>query len=206
MRRILYIVLIAISTLIEGARQDADSMLYNFRKAAGLPVGDAAPMTGWDAEGCKLRGHTTGHFLSAVSLAYAACGDESFRETARYMVKELARCQHAMEASGKVRRGFLSAYDEEQYDLLEKLTKYPEIWAPFYTLDKIMSGLLDAYELAGISEARDVLEPMGDWVYQRLSRVPASRRQEMWDTYIAGEYGAMIGTLVRLYRISGRDV
>ncbi len=187
-------------------RQDADSMLYNFRKAAGLPVGDSAPMTGWDAEECKLRGHTTGHYLSAISLAYAASGDDQFREKARYIVCELGKCQRAMEASGRVRRGFLSAYDEEQYDLLEKLTKYPEIWAPFYTLDKIMSGLLDAYELAGIPEARDLAEPMGDWVYRRLSRVPSGRRQEMWDTYIAGEFGGMIGTLIRLYRISGNEM
>ncbi len=186
------------------ARQDADSMLYNFRKVAGLPVGDTEPMTGWDAPDCRLKGHTTGHYLSAVSLAYAATGDELYRSKASAIVEGFAGCQKAFAESGKVHPGFLSAYDEEQFDLLEVLTPYPEIWAPYYTLDKIMSGLLDTYELADIAEAKDVLEPMGDWVYQRLSRVPASVRREMWDTYIAGEYGAMIGTMVRLYRISGR--
>lgn len=186
------------------AKQDTGSLLYNFRRAAGLPTGDSEPMTGWDAEDCKLKGHTTGHYLSAVSLAYAACGDEVFKTKAHSVVEGLAECQRALAASGRVHPGFLSAYDEEQFDLLEELTKYPEIWAPYYTLDKIMAGLLDAYELAGISLAKDVLEPLGDWIYERLSRVPARRRAEMWDTYIAGEYGAMIGTLVRLYRISGR--
>ena len=97
-------------------------------------------MTGWDAEDCKLRGHTTGHYLSAVSLAYAVSGDETYKRKAEAIVTGLAKCQHAMEASGKVHKGFLSAYDEEQFDLLEKLTKYPDIWAPYYTLDKIMSG------------------------------------------------------------------
>ena len=29
---------------------DTDSLLYNFRKAAGLSTGDAEPMTGWDAD------------------------------------------------------------------------------------------------------------------------------------------------------------
>lgn len=186
------------------AKQDVDSMLYNFRKAAGLPVGDAAPMTGWDAEDCKLKGHTTGHYLSAVSLAYAATGESRFQEKAKALTEGLAECQRAFALSGKVHPGFLSAYDEEQFDLLEKLTAYPEIWAPYYTLDKIMSGLLDAYELAGIDQAKKVLIPLGDWIYERLSRVPAETRAKMWDTYIAGEYGAMITTLVRLYRISGR--
>lgn len=186
------------------AGQNTGSMLYNFRKASGLPTGDAEPMTGWDADDCKLKGHTTGHYLSAVSLAYAATGDEKYLKKAKAIVNGLAECQRAFAKSGRVHPGFLSAYDEEQFDLLEKLTKYPDIWAPYYTLDKIMSGLLDAYELTGVNRARAVLEPLGDWVYERLSRVPAETRAKMWDTYIAGEYGAMIGTMVRLHQISGK--
>ncbi len=185
-------------------KQDTDSMLYNFRKAAGLPTGAAKPMTGWDSWECKLRGHTTGHYLSGLSLAYAATGDEVFRNKAAAIVEGFAECQQAFAASGKVRPGFLSAYDEEQFDLLEVLTPYPEIWAPYYTLDKIMTGLLDAYKLAGISLATDVLCPLGDWIYERLSRLTDEQRARMWDTYIAGEYGAMKSTLVRLYRISGK--
>ena len=186
------------------AKQDTDSMLYNFRKASGLPTGDANPMTGWDSWECKLRGHTTGHYLSGLSLAYAATGDEVFRNKASAIVEGFAECQKAFAASGKVHPGFLSAYDEEQFDLLEVLTPYPEIWAPYYTLDKIMAGLLDAYKLAGISLATDVLCQLGDWIYERLSRLTDEQRARMWDTYIAGEYGAMNSTLVRLYRISGK--
>ncbi|MBQ6315401.1 MAG: glycoside hydrolase family 127 protein [Mogibacterium sp.] len=184
---------------------DTDSLLYNFRKAAGLSTGDAEPMTGWDADECKLKGHTTGHYLSGVSLAYAATGDERFAHKAEAIVKGLKECQAAFASSGKTAPGFVSAYDEEQFDLLEVYTKYPEIWAPYYTLDKIMSGLIDAYELAGIKEALDVLLPLGDWVYRRLSRLPDDQRTRMWSMYIAGEYGAMISTMVRLYRISGSE-
>lgn len=185
------------------AKQDTDSMLYNFRRAAGLPTGGAEPMTGWEAEDCKLRGHTTGHFLSALSLAYAETGDELYMKKAEAVVNGLAECQEAMTVSGKFHLGFLSAYDEEQFDLLEELVPYPEIWAPYYTLDKIMAGLLDAYELAGIDRAKDVLSLLGKYIYERLSRVTEKRREEMWGTYIAGEYGAMIGTLVRVWRMSG---
>ena len=59
---------------------DDGQMLYNFRKAAGLDTCGAAPMTGWDEESCKLKGHTTGHYLSGLALAYAATGDTRFRE------------------------------------------------------------------------------------------------------------------------------
>ena len=52
--------------------QDDDQMLYNFRQVAGLDTKGAAPMTGWDEESCKLKGHTTGHYLSAIALAWAA--------------------------------------------------------------------------------------------------------------------------------------
>lgn len=186
------------------ADQDTDSMLCNFRKAAGLPAGTAKPMTGWDSWECKLRGHTTGHYLSGISLAYAATGDEVFRDKASAIVEGLSECQKAFTASGKVHPGFLSAYDEEQFDLLEELTPYPGIWAPYYTLDKIMIGLLDSYKLAGITQAAEILDPLGDWIYERLSRLSHEQRARMWDTYIAGEYGAMNSTLVRLYRISGK--
>ncbi len=182
---------------------DTGSLLYNFRSASGLPTGGAEPMTGWDAAECKLRGHTTGHAMSALSLAYAVTGDKAYRDKLRVLADGLYECQNAFAASGKVHPGFLSAYDEEQFDQLEQLVKYPDIWAPYYTLDKIMAGLLDSYELAGIDKAMDILVPLGDWVYERLSKVDDDLRAKMWDTYIAGEFGAMPGTMVRLYRISG---
>lgn len=185
--------------------QNDDSMLYNFRKASGLSVLGAAPMTGWDAEECKLKGHTTGHYLSALALAYASTADRRYLEKLEYMVSSLAECQKAFESIPGIHKGFLSAYSEEQFDLLEVLTKYPEIWAPYYTLDKIMTGLLDAYELASVVQALDILDPLGDWVYARLSRLPEDQRSQMWAMYIAGEYGGMIGTMVRLSRLTGKE-
>ena len=184
--------------------QDTGQLLYAFRKASGLSTGEASPMTGWDAEDCKLRGHTTGHYLSGVSLAYAATGDVRFRKKAEELTAGLAACQDAFAATGTVAKGFLSAYSEEQFDLLEKLTRYPEIWAPYYTLDKIMSGLYDAYTLADCEQAFTVLQKLGDWVYRRLARLSKEKLDAMWAMYIAGEFGGMLGTMVRLYRLSGK--
>lgn len=184
--------------------QDEGQMLYAFRRACGLPTEGAASMTGWDAEDCKLRGHTTGHYLSGLALGFGATGNVRLLRKIDAMVKGLAECQDAFAASGKAHRGFLSAYSEEQFDLLEKFTKYPEIWAPYYTLDKIMSGLYDCYTLADRTDALEVLLKMGDWVYWRLSRLSKQTLDRMWSMYIAGEFGGMLGTMVRLYRLSGR--
>ena len=183
---------------------DDGQMLYNFRAAAGLSTQGAPPMTGWDAADCKLKGHTTGHYLSGLALAYAATGDVRFQEKAAYLVSELAKCRDAFAASGKCAPGFLSAYSEEQFDLLERFTKYPEIWAPYYTLDKIMSGLCDCFTLAGTSQALELLSGLGDWVYRRLTRLPRETRDAMWAMYIAGEFGGMIGTMAKLYQLTGK--
>lgn len=181
---------------------DDDQMLYNFRAAAGLDTKGAAPMTGWDAPNCNLKGHTTGHYLSGLALAYAASGDARLKEKLDYMTESLAQCQRGLEKKGW-RRGFLSAYGEEQFDLLERYTTYPTIWAPYYTLDKIMSGLYDCYTLGGNETAFTLLKGIGEWVYQRLSALPRVQRERMWSMYIAGEYGGMIGSMVRLYQLTG---
>ena len=88
---------------------DDDRMLYNFRDVAGLDKKGAQPMLGWDAPECNLKGHTTGHYLSAIALAYASSGDQKFKDKIDYMISELGKCQDALEASGKYNYGFLSA-------------------------------------------------------------------------------------------------
>ena len=181
---------------------DDDRMLYNFRAAAGLDVRGARPMTGWDAPECNLKGHTTGHYLSSLALAWSVCGRQELEAKITYMIKSLSQCREALEEKGCA-EGFLSAYSERQFDLLEVCTRYPEIWAPYYTLDKIMSGLYDCYRLAGSQEAFSILKGMGEWVYRRLSRLPRAQLDKMWSMYIAGEFGGMISVMVRLYRETG---
>ena len=186
-------------------RTDPDQWLYNFRRAAGLPAGAAEPMTGWDAPEGLLRGHSTGHYLSALALCWRATGDEAILQKARYMVKALAECQDAFASQEGCRPGFLSAYSEEQFDLLEVFTPYPKIWAPYYTLHKILAGLLDLWRLAGLPEAGTVAEGIGDWIYARLSRLGHEQRVKMWRIYIAGEYGGMNESLADLYLLTGKE-
>lgn len=179
---------------------DLDALLYNFREAAGLDTKEAAPMSGWDAPECLLKGHTTGHYLSAIALAYAGktANQARFGEIMAYMVDGLAECQEAMENSGNFAVGFLSGYSEEQFDKLEEYVVYPKIWAPYYTLHKILAGLVDCYERGGYDKALDVAAKLGIWVYNRLSKLPKEQLQKMWAMYIAGEFGGINESLARI--------
>src|SRR5687767_3634126 len=78
-----------------------------------------------------------------------------------------------------------------------------QIWAPYYTLHKILAGLLDTYEVAGNKKALEIARGMGGWVQTRLSAVPAETRARMWGRYIAGEYGGMNEAMARLFRLTG---
>ncbi|MFD1176302.1 beta-L-arabinofuranosidase domain-containing protein [Paenibacillus puldeungensis] len=182
---------------------DDDQMLYNFRAAANLDVRGAKPMTGWDAPECNLKGHTTGHYLSALALAYNATGGHSaIKNKIDYMINELGQCQNVMSRLPGFHPGFLSAYSEEQFDLLEQFTTYPTIWAPYYTLHKIMAGLLDCYTMAGNESALEICIRLGDWVHHRLSRLSKEQQQKMWSLYIAGEFGGLNELLTDLYLIT----
>ena len=91
------------------SRLPADRLLYNFRENAGLPVGSAKPFGGWEAKadgqrGTELRGHFTGHFLSASAQLYASTGDKEAKAKGDEMVAELAKCQE------KLGGGYLSAF------------------------------------------------------------------------------------------------
>mgnify|MGYP003578041729 FL=1 len=105
--------------------------------------------------------------------------------------------------------GFISAYPPDQFIMLERGAKYGgqknQIWAPYYTLHKILAGLLDVYEVSGNKKALAVATGMGDWVYTRLSKVPTETLIKMWNTYIAGEFGGMNEVMARLYRITKQE-
>ncbi|MBC7352059.1 MAG: glycoside hydrolase family 127 protein, partial [Thermogutta sp.] len=140
---------------------DPNRLLHVFRINAGLPS-DAAPLGGWERPDCELRGHFVGHYLSACSFMYASTDDIQFRERVHFLVQELAKCQE------KLGNGYLSAFPEEFFDRVETTGR---VWAPYYTLHKILAGLLDAYVYCGNQQALEVARKLGDWVIARNSRL-----------------------------------
>src|SRR5438105_9925024 len=90
---------------------EPDRMLAYYRKRAGLEP-KAPGLTGWDGDGRNLTGHIAGHYLSAVSLMYAATGDIRFKERADYIVQEMKAVQD------KHGNGYLGALEhgEERFN------------------------------------------------------------------------------------------
>lgn len=77
---------------------DVERLLHNFRVNAKLPS-KAQPLGGWESPQTELRGHFTGHYLSACALMYSSTGEEEFKKRADYLVAELAKCQQCWAAA-----------------------------------------------------------------------------------------------------------
>ncbi|MFI6821120.1 beta-L-arabinofuranosidase domain-containing protein [Micromonospora sp. NPDC050187] len=173
---------------------DPDRLLHMFRRTVGLPS-TATPCGGWESPGTELRGHSTGHLLTALAQAYASTGETAFKDKGDYLVAALAACQDRATTAG-FNAGYLSAYPESFIDRVEARQ---QVWAPYYTLHKIMAGLLDMHLLAGNAQALAVLIRKAAWVRLRNSRLTHAQRQNMLDT----EFGGMNEVLTNLYQLTG---
>jgi DUF1680 family protein len=106
---------------------------------------------------------------------------------------------------GRRHPGFLSAYPETQFMRLEEFATYggnQGIWAPYYTLHKILAGLLAAHTLTENAQALEVASKIGDWAHSRLSKLRPEQFDRMWNMYIAGEYGGANDAFASLYAIN----
>jgi uncharacterized protein len=167
-----------------------DRLLHTFRLTAGLPT-SAEPLGDWEKPDCELRGHFAGgHYLSACALSFASSGDEELKRNGDIMVAELAKCQ------AKLKNGYLSAFPVELFD---RLRDGVNVWAPFYTIHKIMAGHLDMYLYAGNQLALETLEKMAGWV--RSWTDPLSEQQ--MQRILQVEYGGMGEVLANLYAVTG---
>ncbi len=168
---------------------DPDRLLHMFRLTAGIPS-KAAPLGGWEKPDVELRGHFTGHYLSSTALfAARAQPDAKLRQYSAYVVHALAQCQ---KAHGN---GYVSAFPESFFTRLEEGKK---VWAPFYTIHKILAGLLDQYTLCGNREALEVAQGIAQWTasYTRPLDDAAMARIEKV------EFGGMAEGLYNLFGIT----
>lgn len=166
-----------------------ERLVYNFMVNAGLPT-SAEPLGGWEDPKCELRGHFTGHFLSATGLTYAMTGDEAVKAKGDAIVADLAKCQ------AKFPSGYISAFPESFFD---RLRAGQGVWAPFYTLHKIMAGSLDMYTYCHNQQALEVAEGMARWIAHWTTGISDAHMQRILQT----EYGGMNESLFNLAAISG---
>ena len=167
-----------------------DRLAHSFRIQAGLPS-SARPFGGWEKPDCELRGHFTGgHYLSAAALAYASLGDTLMKQRGDELVAALAACQRP--------NGYLSAFPESFFD---RLSSGQKVWAPFYTIHKILAGMLDMYTLTGNRQALDVATGIGNWTVRWLNGFSDAEVAHILKT----EYGGMNEALYELYAITGNE-
>ncbi len=178
---------------------DPDRLLSDFRSHAGLQP-KAEKYGGWESSG--LAGHTLGHYLSACALQFASTGDKAFLDKVNYIVDELEICQ-------PLRNGYLGAIPKEDsiWAEVQKGNIHSRgfdlngAWSPWYTVHKIMSGLLDAYLYCNNSKALAIQEKFADWAGAIVNNLTDEQLQAM----LACEYGGMNEVLANTYVITNNQ-
>lgn len=173
-----------------------NSLLQSFRNTSGaFSSKEGGYMTvkklgGWESLDCDLRGHITGHLLSAYATLYAQTGSQAVKVKADSIVNGLAEVQLAYG-----RGGYLSAFAE---GLIDRNIQGKSVWAPFYTLHKIVQGLIDQYQIVGNEKALEVAKGMGDWAYNKLKQLSEETRKKM----IRNEFGGFNEAMYELYALT----
>lgn len=172
---------------------DVDRLIWSFRKTAGLPT-PGNPYGGWEEPNTELRGHFVGHYLSASALMWASTKNDSLKEKMSALVAGLSACQE------KIGTGYLSAFPPEFFDRFEDIKP---VWAPYYTIHKILAGLLDQYTVAGNPQALKMVTWMVDYFYDRVVNVISKYTVNRHYQSLNEETGGMNDVLYKLYSVTG---
>jgi uncharacterized protein len=184
---------------------EPDRMLAFLRRSAKLEP-KAQGYGGWDGDGRQLTGHIAGHYLSGVSIAWAATGDSRYKERAEYLVHELKAVQ---DAQGD---GYIGALQDrnrvEGKTLFQQLSQgiirsggfdLNGMWSPWYVEHKLFAGLRDAYRYTGNRTALDVEIKFAGWAESILAPLSNEQLQKM----MATEFGGMNEVMADLYLDTG---
>ncbi|MBQ1464310.1 MAG: glycoside hydrolase family 127 protein [Ruminococcus sp.] len=188
---------------------DTEKLLAGFRDNAGLSTNGATRYGGW--ENTNIAGHCVGHYLTALAQAYQhpECTAEQ-KNIIFGRIKVLIDNMQICQQHSRGKAGFLWAAPvpsdgnvERQFDRVEigKANIFDDAWVPWYTMHKLIAGLVDIYKATGYTPAKDVGSSLGDWVFNRVSRWNDQTR----NTVLSIEYGGMNDCMYDLYSITGKD-
>lgn len=163
---------------------DLDKLLAGFYEMQGEKA-KASKYPGW--ESTEIQGHTIGHYMVALGQAYMNTKEEEWKERLDYLIDELAKCQF--------KHGYLFASREEIFDRVEQ--RKPA-WVPWYTMHKILSGIIMAYQATANPKALEVASKLGSWVFHRTRKWTS----ELQELVLSVEYGGMNDVMYDLYRIT----
>ncbi|MEO7035349.1 MAG: beta-L-arabinofuranosidase domain-containing protein [Polyangiaceae bacterium] len=168
---------------------DSDRLLAGF-KAVSTGTTPTNLYGGWESQ--NIRGHSLGHWLSAVAHAYqqAKGSDPVLASQIKVKLDDVVSKLKTYQLSS----GFLFATPMSQFDDMD--SGGSNNWVPYYTLHKILAGLMDVYEFEQNPDALAVASKLGDWLYTRASGWSASAKSRV----LSSEYGGMNDALYELYK------
>ncbi len=169
---------------------DIKRILTPFIRQSGLSktANESSPYYQWEYDhpnfpswawvnSTAFDGHIGGHYLSALSYAYAACHDPvlkgKYKERIDYMLQVLGDCQEAF-AKQPGMEGFLGGIPNNEIwkTLIDgdyRIYNQYGNWIPYYCEQKILSGLRDAYVYTGSTKAKDEYRKLCDWIIKSVS-------------------------------------
>lgn len=177
---------------------DVDKLLAPYLIEAGLdPV---KPGYGnW--EGSGLNGHIGGHYLSALSMMYAATGSDTLDQEINYMLAQLKQAQDAN------LNGYLAGIPDGEViweeisagDIRADFFSLNDRWVPLYNIHKIFAGLRDAYWYADKELAFDMWKDLSDWWMTMTANLSDEQIQQM----LKSEHGGLNEVFADLYAETG---
>ncbi len=187
---------------------DVDRLLAGFRETAGLDTKGAVRYPCW--ENMLIGGHCVGHYIVACANAIKTpnCSPENKKKLTEILSSLLDGFEECQKAIGT---GFIFCATladknniEAQFDNVEegKTNIITQAWVPWYTMHKIIEGLLSVAELSVFkNQTLTILEDLTNWIYNRVTK---------WDeathcTVLGIEYGGMNDCLYSYYKISGNE-
>ncbi len=177
-----------------------DRLLYCYRKEAGLSTLGASNYTNW----AGLDGHVGGHYLSALSMQYAATGDTECKKRLDYMIAELKKCQDANGNDADF-VGYLCGIPNGKPMWRSVKNGNPgavnDYWVPWYNIHKTYAGLRDAWLYGNITEAKTMFLKLCDWGINICSRLSDSQMQSM----LGQEHGGINEMYADAYQITGNQ-
>lgn len=187
---------------------DTQRLLKGFYENAGIKT-HFIRYNGW--ENSLIAGHSLGHYLTAISQCYAnpLTKEDRKQQIAKklsHLIDELLECQKR----SKGKKGFLWGANvidddnvEKQFDNVEenKTNIMTQAWVPWYTMHKIIAGLVSVYRFTQNEKAKEILSDLCDWVYNRVK----TWDEEKIRTVLSIEYGGMNDCLYNAYQITKKE-
>ncbi len=196
-----------------------EKLLFNFRLTAGFELSEIkekSSYSGW--ENTRIGGHTIGHYLTAAAQGIArGFGDEkgkdglTLRERLEKIIDGLYECQlkndELIKSNKNRKKGFIfgatmadSTKPELQFDKVES-DNPSDTWVPWYTMHKIVNGLVETYKFTSNKKALEIAENLSEWIFERTDKWT----EEIQDRVLSIEYGGMNDCLYELYKCAEKE-